>query len=190
MKKIEIVLYNFNELSEDVQKKLIEEEIGEIINNNFEYLHNDFEIMMEEDGIDDLKISYSLSYSQGDGVSFEGVIDFTKNNIFKNVLDNSEYKQAFINMVEEGCVFRLVRKNHHYSHKYTCDVEDDVSCGNEESRNIVNEFDEQLKKAYLKLCDEYEEVGYNCYEVSEEDAINSILEKDLLYFEDGRIYKY
>lgn len=35
----------------------------------------------------------------------------------------------------------------------------------------------------------YEEIGYNCYEVSEEDALKSISESNFLYFEDGKIYK-
>lgn len=190
MKKIEIILYNFNELNEDVQKNLIEEEIEKIIQKNFECLPDYFKVMMEEEGLEDLEISYSLSYSQGDGVSFEGVIDFEKDNIFKKVLDNSKYKQEITNILNEGFTFKLERKEHHYTHKYTCAIENDVYYWDEETKKVLIEFETQLEQVYYTLCDRYKEVGYSCYEVSEEEAIESILEKDLLYYEDGRIYKY
>lgn len=189
MKKIEILLYNFNELSEEVRRKLIEREIERIIDDNFECLPEYFEEMMEEEEIDDLKISYSLSYSQGDGVSFEGVINFEKENIFKKVLDNSRYKQDIIKLLNDGYTFRLIRKNYNYYHKYTCGVDCDAYFYDEKISEILEVFHQDLEGVYYNLCNRYEKLGYNCYNVSEEEAIERILEKDLLYFEDGRIYE-
>ena len=74
--------YNFNELSPDAQKRAIED-IRKVENNNFpdflleeameekasELLYGNYEISNK-----DLKVYYSLSYSQGDGVAFAGEI--------------------------------------------------------------------------------------------------------------------
>jgi len=81
MKTIEVTLYEFKELSPEVQKKVISRESN--INTDYDWwdaTYDDFATFCETIGIEvDLKNThFTLSYSQGDGAGFSASIDLPK----------------------------------------------------------------------------------------------------------------
>lgn len=192
MKVVSVNLYNINELSESIKNKLIEEEKEMIINRNFEVLKEILEEMLEEKNIYFKNISYSLGYCQGDGVNFTSnmVLDFEKleskknlnpfeEYLFKN-LDEKNYN-FIIDRLKEGYNLKIVKHNYHYEHYNTTHFEGDL----EEFLN--DEILKEFKFIYNNICYELEKEGYKCYEVSDEEALESLLEYGEVFNEYGVI---
>ena len=89
MKTTQINLYEFDELSEDAKSKALNNHNE---NNDYYFLEENLNEylrqLLEDNGIKgDAKLYYNLSYSQGDGVNFEG---------------NFEYKNIYFDISQEG----------------------------------------------------------------------------------------
>lgn len=79
MKTIEIKLFEFEELSQEVQAKVLEKFSDINVDDNW---HDDslenFKTELAEVGFTEAEISYSGFWSQGDGLSFDSKIDIDK----------------------------------------------------------------------------------------------------------------
>lgn len=192
MKVVSVNLYNINELKESVKNKLIEKEKEYLINSNFEFLKEILEEMLNEKNIDYKDISYSLGYCQGDGLNFTSdmVLDYERlekqknlnpfeEYLFKN-LDKKKYK-FIIDRLIEGYNLKIAKHNYHYEHCNTTHFEGDIE------EFLSDEILKEFKLIYNKICYELEKEGYNCYEVSDEEAIESLLNYGEVFDEQGRI---
>lgn len=164
-----IKLYEFNELSEDVQKKVLDRERSEI---EYYGLEEDINFKLKEilkkyniSYTDDLEIRYSLSYCQGDGVSFTGSFEYEGYKIKIN----------------------LSYLSNHYCHynttdKYIYKYDDD---GNE--IEAEDKIYEEFKDLYYDICKELEDFGYSWIdaEESDENLILNIKYKNVLFRENG-----
>lgn len=158
-----IKIYNFNELSEDVKRKLIEKEIEEQHELYCEdWLLNDMEEKAKEllnkyfkNNNAELKnVYYSLSYSQGDGAMFE----------FDLYYYNKHIK---------------IKHYGHYCHMRSFIID---------TWELTEKQEEQLEEKVLKMFEEFEAYGWNLvdYRITEADAIEYLQENE--YLEDGTIY--
>ena len=165
MIKKEINLYEFEELSPEVQEKVIDDFRD---NNDFDFLEDVLrgrlnDVLNENHiKINDLTLRYSLSYNQGDGFSFIG--DF----VYKN-----------------NCV--TIRKGHlanFYCHSGTNDIEI-LDKNDEENEELEKEFSE----LYVNICKELEKYGYEVIEDenNEETIKERIKDNDYYFREDGTI---
>jgi hypothetical protein len=89
-------VYFFNELSEEAQKKAVEEDIqdGVTAGEGLECTISDFEEMLSAIGYYNIKVKYSGFYSQGNGASFSADFRRNKKNIvkyFKEEYPNENY---------------------------------------------------------------------------------------------------
>lgn len=159
-----IKIYNFDELSEEIKQKLIEEEIDE----QHEFYCNSFlENDMKEKAKELLKkyfknnnaelkdVHYSLSYCQGDGAMFEFDL---------------YYYNKHVQIQQYG----------HYYHKYSFIVAD--------SYELTEKQEEQLKEKVLKMFEEFEKYGWSLvdYRITEAEAIEILQENE--YLRDGTVY--
>jgi hypothetical protein len=138
---------------------------------------------------DEINIFYSLSSSQGDGVSFttEDIFKGRANNIiFQKVneqLTKTE-KEEFLKILNDGETFKLKKVNIFYSHKYTCQL--DFS-------GTDTDFTEKIKKLtydyYLSTCDQVEKVGYDLIDVSDDYLINYSNINELNFYKNGSIFR-
>lgn len=155
MRTEEIQIFNFDELSDEAKEKAINhyreydriEWLSDALDNSLidSLKQNDIE------GTPELR--YSLSYCQGDGVSFTGKFIWKKLNIDISVVDN------------------------HYTHKNTVSIDifdDEV---NEVSEDVYEEF----KQLYSLLCDEIEKYGYSIIEEVQSDEYIKQAFDDLEY---------
>lgn len=158
-----IKIYNFDELSEDVKRKLIEKEI--------EYQHDIYyEDCLESDmryEADKLlkkyfknnnaklnQVYYDLNYCQGDGAMFTFNFDYYGENI--QIYHRGSYCHAYS---FEIIAFKLSDKRY-----------------------------EKLKEKIVTMFEEFTEVGYKLvdYRITEAEAIEYLQENE--YLEDGTIY--
>lgn len=121
MKTKTIELFDFSELSESAKAKVLQEQRD--INTDYDWYKwslEDWERDLESMGFDDVNISFSGFWSQGDGASFtSGSIDIEKfltaqkaKGRFKAILKAIKANKAeFITSID--------RIDHHYSHEYT-----------------------------------------------------------------------
>ena len=156
-------IYNFNELSKEVQKKVIEREEKEIRELEIEdFLKDEMEFYAEqllEENFGDKAIFknvyYDLSYCQGSGA----MIEFDLNYCGKDV---------------------EIRHNpyYHYYHERSFEIISD---------NLTRKQYENLKEKIYNINKELEKLGYDFIE---EDRTNQAMEqlKDCLFYENGDIY--
>jgi hypothetical protein len=53
---------------------------------------------------------------------------------------------------------------------------------------LLATFEKVVTRAYLKICKDYEDIGYKVYEVSDEDIKDLIQSNDYVFHSDGRIF--
>jgi len=197
MRKIllEKTLFKFDELSKDVQQNLIDKEIEYVENYEYyDFVEEDFIIMMSIIGFDIDECRFSGFYSQGDGASFIGKYSYKKYDIkkFKEEYPNED---EIIQLLNELNNFQKMlnyqinvdlEKNYitRYVHEYSVDIivynKETEDCFDCDISRIVEIFREFMKIFYNKVNDSYEYVTSN----------EIILKKfqEIEYFQNGNVF--
>lgn len=174
-----IQVYNFNELSQVAKETAINN-----FKNNYE-INLDFfndeakEIISERGFKGNIKLQYSLSNCQGDGLSFGcDYFDSQKlHEIFREVLGTG--KDKTIETILNNSYFKLNGNCGRYSYANIGDLEyifdDNINAPNIEE--VVGKVEKKLVEIYLNLCKELENIGYNEIEYQYSDEyISELLE--------------
>ena len=189
MKTIQV--YNFNELSQEAKDTAI---------NNFRDVHEihlDFfndeakEIISQRGFKGNIKLQYSLSNCQGDGLSFGcDYFDSQKlHEIFKEVLGSGKDKTIEI-LMNNYAYFTLDGNNSRYCYAHKNDLEyifdDNINAPN--IKEVVGKVEEKLVEIYLNLCKELEKMGYDEieYQYSDEYIITELIEREYEFLENGK----
>jgi len=186
-----IKAYEFEELDDKTQEKIVQREIDrrrrhgdstlpDFLKQTLKREIENHDFLEQWDYGNDLELYYSLGYSQGDGASFEGALEFT----------DEENQKWYVTIKQKG----------HYLHKNTMKVSTvEAAAETEEHYNFeemtrqeIVELEQETGAVALDLAkgiaDDIKELGYDTiddYE-SEERARQHIKEfKDCLYLEDG-----
>jgi len=169
METRQINVYEFKELNKDIQEKVLNRFREQ---NEYDFLEENLteslKDLLKKNKIkvvnDDLKIHYSLSYCQGDGVCFIG--------LFK-------WKKFLIR----------IKHNFQYYHKRSTDI-NVLKVDKEGNEEDAEEKDEEaFKNLYYNICDKIEKEGYSEIEVqdSEENLKEIININEYKFFENGEI---
>ena len=193
MKTIEIELYKFTELSETAKNAAIEKhkENSEIF---LDFFSDDCHEQIREKGFKgNIKLQYSLSCSQGDGLSFSCDYFDNLNALFIEILGTE--KQKTIDSIINNISFKCDGNNGRYCYASKNDItlELDDYCHVKSSTNIdnlISKAESKLKDLYIDLCNELEKQGYNDIEhqYSDEYIIETLTENDCYFTIDGKIY--
>lgn len=178
MKEITIKTYEFEELSEDVQERLIEEYRRYEDYNDYDLEHYLNERLKELTGLS-FDLEYSLCYRQGDCLRFTGQIDGEE-------ID----KLPFAHLVKDSRV-TIISINHSCYNPYNVDIDIDAREDWDYQEYTDEEFGKlqnAVEEWYKGIRDTLEEEGYNYIEEMESDEyIREILINcDDMYMEDGR----
>ena len=93
MKKITINLYSFNELSPEIQKKVLDDNRTINVNYNWhDFIYDNWKEKLTSFGFINPEIYFSGFYSQGDGACFDADIDLET--VLKNAPE--EYKKLIL----------------------------------------------------------------------------------------------
>lgn len=187
MRTIRTKVYQFNELSAEAQSVAIDN--YRRINYDFIDLNcfadNCAEIAAEN-GFDNAKLRYSLSYSQGDGLSFDADIDLERMikefnpNIKQSVLS------ALLNNVHCSCKANTGR----YAYASSNDIEftfENYYRSYDRLNELTSEIEGFVQDKYLELCKLFEKNGYLDieYQDSDEYIIEAIVANEYEFTIDG-----
>lgn len=162
MKTIKINLYTYDELSKEAQERALNDYRN---NNDMPFLTNDLNALLMEElqkerieviNKDKLKLYYSLSYRQGDGLCFEGTFSYKGiYRIYIKQYGNSYHKRSVEFVFEDKDGFE-----------------------------IENEGTEKFKGVYLKICEKLEREGYTIIDnENKEENIRENFTMNEVYFE-------
>lgn len=202
-------LYTFNELNENGQYQAIETKRQDILEDYYYYefyfketIENTLE-KWNDTGIDiDIEdVSYSVSYSQGDGVSFttdtpinvEKALEFFKKEypkyakIVEDIKNNKNYQD-----IKLDYEFTIKRNNYHYSHENTvhCDFIDitwEYTDGVWELADKIRQIIDKLKD---DICNDiyHELMDIDQYITSDEHITELLKSDNTEYTADGIIW--
>lgn len=206
---IKKTLYTFDELMEEAKQQAIEtkrQEIAEDYSYYEFYFTETIENTLEkwnDTGIDiDIAdVAYSISYSQGDGVSFttDTVIDIDKaleffkkeypkyTKTIEDIKNNKHYK--YIKLDYE---FTIKRNNYHYTHENTvhCDYIDITWNYTDGVWELADKIRQIIDKLKDNICNDiYHELMDIDQYITSDEHITELLESDNIeYTADGIIW--
>jgi hypothetical protein len=188
-------VYEFNELN-DAAKQVAYDTIKDIIiDDRFSFFEDDcYEVVKDVFNLLSVKsFSYSITSSQGDGVSFT-CDDFNSATITEAVLGDQstpEDVKDYIKAVGDNLVVKTVVNQRLYSYAASNQVSVHL---HDWSDNIFHDMpiSEAVKdayaKQYIKVCKHLEDMGYKFYEVTLEEVEDFAMSNGYEFYEDGRQY--
>ena len=196
MRTIRTKVYKFEELVVDAQQNAIEDYQSK------QEIHLDFfndsakEQIIEAGFLDDVKLQYSLSYSQGDGLSFscDRVEESILLSFFAEILGKNKEKTA--KLIIENCSFEnRGNKGSHYSYASTNDITfelENYGTNYNKSRieDVVSQVEKKLAIKYFDLCKDLENQGYKDieYQRSEENVREILIYDNYEFLSNGKQY--
>ena len=126
MKNVTVSVYEFKELSKDVQDKVIQryrEKVADLLTEDLEnIMQQEFNNYINYLGFE---LAYSLNSCQGDGVSFTGNVE-GKEELFTlaGLVYDNKIPKNILRLIKCDAVYKVdfVRYNYSYVHKYTVQI--------------------------------------------------------------------
>lgn len=199
MRKVvrEYEVYSYQELEEEAKERARQTISQSIVEMNFDYLEEDLLTILEEDY--DLKESnvdlhYSLSYCQGDGLSFD-CKDLLESKYFKNKMyENLSIgeKISLSKMLSKGELSLFTKRsgNHLYQYSLHSDVQAITNFYHwgKNKEALVDKILHKLGKVYMEICSRLEKIGYERYNVEEKEIEEYIDAYDIEFCKTGHIF--
>lgn len=185
-------IYNIEEVKEmnpDFFDKEIERTIQNLIEWNFETLGDQLECIAADDyDLHDIKLEYDLGFSQGDGLCFncDNLLDskYILSAIRKELTPAE--KSELTKMQKDG--FKITSHNNNtynycYASKHHVECNDDWYnySTTKKREELIKKVIDSAANIYLSICGALEKIGYGCYEVSNDDAVEDLKEQDAEY---------
>jgi hypothetical protein len=200
MRTIKVKLFKFEELSQEAQQKTIEKQ------REYEYKYGDplqhffaeeCEERAKEKGFIGIELQYSLSYSQGDGLSFSAEGYDNLEELFNEVLGKGKKQTA--KLLAENCSLSMRGNEGRYAYALDGQVDleienytSSINCTNIDNiEDVVSQVLELLQGRYLDLCKEFEKDGYSQIEYASSDEAlkeNIVANEYEFSAEGGNIY--
>ena len=197
-------VYKYEELSDKAKEKAKEEYLNNPWKNDDLYCQIKWDLG-ELFPNSNLKVQYSLSYCQGDGLNVYGRVQLcdlsnvhakapTYNHLQK--FNAKEWKR-FSHYYEAVCPRIELPMNHRYGYCMASrlDFADDMIGELEDmyysniDENLIREFEKAIKELFCAYCNSWEEAGYRyLYEVEDEEMSELSEANEWEYYEDGRLY--
>jgi hypothetical protein len=191
MKTITLELFDINELSETAKKKAIE--VYRNTNDNYEMepFKDSSITYLEELGFEGVRLSYSLSCSQGDGVNFSAEKFKGLEKMLLEILGEGKEKTAKI--IVKNIEVTMKGNEGRYAFASKSDVDFDF-VPSQRLTNIENIVTgvllEKFENFYMETCKQLEKNGYAEIEYmdSDEYIIDELISNDALFTKEGKRY--
>lgn len=199
MRNVNVNVYEFDDLSKDVQDKVIEhyrDKLADLLNEDLEDIMNR-ELNNYVDNLD-FELRYSLNCCQGDGVSFDGIVEGKEELLtLASLVYDNKIPKNIIRLIKWGIIYEVdfTRYSHHYVHKYSVQINiiDNYNTNKDYCRinRAITEFENAINEWYLQVCDNLEKIGYDTIEIlyGDDNIKCYIDENSLEFYEDGDVYK-
>lgn len=198
MRTIRTKIYKFEELSKDAQEKAIEKQ------RQWQYEYGEplmfFNEICDEyftrAGFNGTEIKYSLSYCQGDGLSFSADSYDNLEKLYLEVLGKGKEKTA--KLLAENTTIILKGNTGRYCYALENQVDlyfeeytSGINCLNIDNiENVQGQVLNKLETIYMDLCTTLEEIGYKEieYRQSDESLKEDIISNEYEFLIDGTQY--
>jgi len=198
MKKVKpevFYVYEFNELNDASATQAYEFIKDKIVEDRFSFFSDDcYEVLKDVYNIIDPKIQYSLSNSQGDGLSFD-VEEFNVSTIRESILKDGsvlkETKDLIKDYGHEDKIFITIKNKSRYPYAHMNQVSISVTEDLEDmirNEDIMEDIRRAYGRQYLKIAKELEDNGYNLQRVTLEEVEEYVNDNDIYFYEDGKMY--
>jgi hypothetical protein len=191
MRTIKTNLYQFHELSKAAQETAIEKQRNNENNVYLDFFYDDCIELINKKGFKgNIKLQYSLSYCQGDGLSFSCDYYNNLNTLFIEILGTE--KQKTINCIINNCILKINGNNGRYCYAHRNDVNLELDNYYVKSStnldNLISQVETKLKDLYIDLCKELENNGYSEieYQNSDECIIDYFNNNEIEFYENGK----
>ena len=144
-----------------------------------------------------LKVQYSLSYCQGDGLNLYGTLDINDMlELIKEKFSSKEVK-TLVHYIEDLSDEVELDYNSHYCYcladyielEFESEYEDKFNSLKGYNKLLVKKFQYEIREYIKALCKKYESWGYDYfYEISESDLQEICEANDYEFTEDGKIF--
>lgn len=191
MRTVRTKVYQFEELSQEAQQTAIENfrTNKEIF---LDFFNEDAEEQIKAAGfLGNIKLQYSLSNSQGDGLSFK-CNDIDKDvlkSLFRKILGDK--KEKTIDIILEYCTFESRGNTGRYAYASKQDILfefDDYKANHYLIHSVVSKVEDKIKALYMDLCRKLEKQGYSEIEnqLSDEYIKDEIINNNLEFLTNGK----
>jgi hypothetical protein len=193
MRTIEQKIYKFNELSKDIQQKVIDKWYE---SEDYPFLSEDLKESlkgMDNNCWENVELNYSLSCSQGDGLNFKADFNFE---LFLNKVYNKKLKTSIKKELLE-LVYKIYSKGNTglYAYASPNDIEFEYNSidSNENPSKLENTFETEIlpeiQSYYMSVCKEIEKEGYGIleYRMSIDEFAEHSEVNEYEYFADGKL---
>lgn len=196
MRNVNVGIYEFDDLSKDVQKDVIARYRDRLVN----VLNDDLGVIMNSElnnYTDNLnfELRYSLNCCQGDGVSFTGSVEGKEELLaLASLVYDNKIPKNILRLINWNIIYKIdfARSNYHYVHKYSVQINiiDNYDTNKDycHINRAITEFEKAINKWYSQVCDTMEKFGYDTTEnLYSDDNIKSYIEEnECEFFIDGR----
>jgi hypothetical protein len=155
-------VFEFKELSNEIKDKVIEKHYN---NEDYPFLEDDLKEELnyidDKKVFQDVKLQYSLSCCQGDGLCFDSKIDL------KAFLSDYSLKES-VKRALQDYIYNIITKNsnNHYCYASKNQIDFEYN-GSEDKKHIENVWQnvfEDIKTYYMDICSKLEKYGYSILE--------------------------
>jgi hypothetical protein len=193
MRTIRTKVYKFDELVVDAQQNAIEEYRAKM-EIHLDFFNDEAIEQIEQAGFyDTIKLQYSLSSCQGDGLSFScnRINESLLLPLFAEILGAGKEKTA--KAIIDNCSFINTGNNGRYCYASKSDIDYTLESYRNIYENIeivVSKVREKIENLYMNLCKDLENQGYSDieYQRSDEAIIETILGNGLEFLSNGKMY--
>lgn len=184
----EISIFKFNELSEKAKEVVRNWYLSTRDSDIF--TDDCLEVLKSEYGIDELTVSYTLAYCQGDGLCMYGKIYASSiSDKFWDVCTNSLSEELKIMAKERIHAINFEKVNYHYCHANTVRIEVEIEEIDENDTIIQSIVYNNVRAWFLENCSKFEKEGYSYfYEIDDEDLSEFCDANDYEFLESGELY--
>ena len=192
MRTVRLKVYKFEELTEGSKQVAIQDQRNDPFNAPLDFFNDNAIEQINQAGFKGkVNLSYSLSYCQGDGLSFSCDYFDKLNDLFIEVLGPG--KQKTIDCIINNCSFTNEGNSGRYSYASKNDIRfelDDYSGKNYLIHCLVSKIETKIQNLYLRLCKDLEDQGYAeiSYYDSDECISENLIENDYDFLESGKLY--
>lgn len=186
----EYKLYSFDELPDNIRKKVLNELRDINVDQDWYYpIEEGLIEKLNEMGYDDVKISFTGFWSQGDGASFTANVDLEKWLKFNKL--SQKYSRVIQAEEDHEVVAKIIRIGNHYVHENTIDAEI-AGGGSDDIINAqINEVEKLLKEDSRRLSRMiYNDLGDYYYDLtSDESVADTIRSNEYEFTSDGKVFR-
>ena len=188
-----LVLRQFEECSEELQKKILEKE--RYINVDYRNLTEDDEaytLMLQEEGFMKTEISYDISCCQGSGACF----DCTEFDVDKLLKDYTcKHKQWIIDIIKNECTISINNCGnwnlyvHENTRRLDIDFYDRGNCNHDRIQEMIDIINSYLENKRHDLCIDLHRDLQNDYDylTSDECVAETLIANEYYFDEEGNI---